>query len=108
VKELRYVLDLACDVDPGLRKALGETKDAIGEWHDWCELEDAARRALKCDSDLCERIHAQAREKFDRALAVARDLQNTYLRADASHAKRPHKPLRLKEPVLISAARMSA
>src|SRR5579863_5193505 len=81
VKELRYVLDLGHDVDTGLRSALGETKNKIGEWHDWCVLENIARRILKNNPDFCRRIHSRADEKLDPALATATHLQSRHLRA---------------------------
>lgn len=42
VKELRYALQLAASHEELLIEALGEVKDSIGEWPDWCELEAIA------------------------------------------------------------------
>jgi hypothetical protein len=38
VKELRSVLQMSEGSDQALLKALDETKNEIGEWHDWEEL----------------------------------------------------------------------
>ena len=46
VKELRYVLQLAKGQNTGFVDALGEVKDAIGEWHDWSELAAVANDVL--------------------------------------------------------------
>ena len=47
VKELRYMLEMQNDpTDQALIEALGQVKDAIGEWHDWQQLVIIARDHL--------------------------------------------------------------
>ena len=46
VKELRYILQLYADADPGLVDALGEVQRRIGDWHDWQQLAEIAREIL--------------------------------------------------------------
>lgn len=78
IKQLRYVLELGEHPDNRLLKALEETKDSIGEWHDWCELETLARE-LFWNGELVGRIHSIADRRFSDALRVATNLQKKYL-----------------------------
>lgn len=107
IKELRYVLELAQDPDARLLGALGQTKDAIGEWHDWCELESLARELLD-GRDLVRKIHLIADQRFSKALKLATDLQRRYFQAERDPRHKGARVLRFKEPILISAARTSA
>ncbi len=51
VKELRYILQLDADADPGLVEALGDVQRRIGDWHDWHQLEEIAREVLDLEQD---------------------------------------------------------
>lgn len=106
VKELRYILELAEEPDAGLIEALGEVKDRIGVWHDWCELEDLARRMSGSSAELVHRIRALAGQELQRAFKTANHLQQEHFASSKNHG--PKKPQRIKEPILISAARLSA
>lgn len=104
-KELRYMLELAQDPNKELVDALGETKDAIGEWHDWCELETLARDLLG-NGELVRQIHSIAGHRLSEALAVAINLQKKYFGAGKRQGSK--RPVRFERPVLTSAAQMSA
>lgn len=106
VKELRSILQLAEEPDARLIEALGETKDRIGAWHDWCELESIARQMHGSDAALVRRIHSLAEQELQRALKAANDLQGQHFARRSGHGG--SKPVRVKEPILISAARLSA
>jgi CHAD domain-containing protein len=108
VKELRYALELALDPDKKLQKALGEAKNLIGAWHDWCELESFARKQFGND-DLVKQIHGAADQQFRQALKAATNLQKQYfgVREVPVRGQSPRTP-HLTEPILMSAARMTA
>jgi CHAD domain-containing protein len=109
VKALHYVLDLSSNPNRKLIDALGEVKDSIGEWHDWCELELTARQSIKDSDRLCAKIHSIAENKLGRALATAENLRTTYLNEVTGPNNHQHtKPIQLNRPVLISAAQMGA
>lgn len=107
IKELRYALELAVDPDLSIIQALAQTKDAIGEWHDWHELERQARGLLG-SCDVVTRIHSMTNRKFDEALYVASNFHRTYFGAREQRECKRQGFLPVKEPILISAARMSA
>ena len=72
VKELRYMLQMEKDPsDRALIEILGDVKDAIGEWHDWQELQTIARdhlhHASKCK--LIPLLEKTTQQKLKRALA---------------------------------------
>ena len=109
VKQLRYVLQLASNPDGRLVDALGSVKDAIGEWHDWCELETITRQSIPGNDEFCDRIHSIAEDTFDRALTGANQLRHEYFDgAPEQHGRRRSRSMASKNPVLISAAQMSA
>jgi CHAD domain-containing protein len=107
VKELRNVLNLSSIPNRKLTHSLSKVKDAIGAWHDWCELESIARQQVKDCDRLCRRIHSIAEDKLHHALALAANLRTSYFN-EATGRNRPAKPIQLKRPVLISAAQMGA
>jgi CHAD domain-containing protein len=77
VKELRSILQLLSDSDAGLVRLLGETKDRIGDWHDWQQLSGFAHGALDAHQDraLLEQIDATGQRKLEEALAAANGLR---------------------------------
>lgn len=83
VKELRYVLQLAEGQDDPLVDALGEVKDAIGEWHDWSELAAVATEILDHGSGckVLKQIRAISRAKFDHALSSAEAVRTKFVGA---------------------------
>ncbi len=81
VKQLRYTMQLDAQADPGLVEALGDVQRRIGDWHDWRQLEEIARKALVLEQDqaLLDRIGETAKRRFDRALEAANALRGRYL-----------------------------
>jgi CHAD domain-containing protein len=81
VKQLSYVLKLADDSDTAYLDALDNTKDAIGEWHDWSDLRAIAGKVIshrgKCP--LRKQIDSLVARKFANALSVAARLRKTFL-----------------------------
>jgi CHAD domain-containing protein len=76
-KTLRYMLQLAPNVEPAHMEALTATKDATGDWHDWLELGQMASDVLdgEADRDLLRRIESVTREKLRVALTAANRLR---------------------------------
>ena len=89
VKELRYVLQMFPDSDSGFIDALGQVKDDIGEWHDWQQLAEIARKVLdpRHDSELLAKIKGQSKQKFTRALKSSNSLRRRYLSVKARQSK---------------------
>jgi CHAD domain-containing protein len=81
VKELRYILQLNADADPGFVDALGEVQRRIGDWHDWQQLTEIAHAILdpREDDALLTRISGIAKRKFDQALTSANALRGRHL-----------------------------
>jgi len=81
VKELRYTLQLSADADSGLVETLGNVQRLIGDWHDWQQLEQIARKLLnmKRDGTLLTRIGETSRRRLSRALTAANALRGKYL-----------------------------
>jgi CHAD domain-containing protein len=107
VKQLRYVLELAPD-RPKFVEALGETKDAIGEWHDWEELMTIANKVLDHGTNckLMRRLKEIADSKFMHALRVAEDLRKTYLKSPSPSRKGPHR-VELSHAAIAASAALS-
>jgi hypothetical protein len=87
VKKLRDVI--AISADGGNRKfidALGECKDAIGEWHDWEELIGIAKNHLEREPtcSLLSDLKATSKRKLDAALSATAKLRNSYVKPEAS------------------------
>jgi inorganic pyrophosphatase len=100
VKELRYVLQLAEGQDSELVDALGEVKDAIGEWHDWSELAALAKQILNHGSGckVLQQIRETAAAKFDHALSVAETMRKKFLGASSGrNAGRRTGPIKLSK-----------
>jgi CHAD domain-containing protein len=87
VKELRYVLQLYADADPGFVEALGNVQRRIGDWHDWQQLAEIARAILDPEQDraLLSRIDGIAKRKFGQALASANALRGRHLAMPVAH-----------------------
>jgi CHAD domain-containing protein len=81
VKELRYILQLDEKADLAFIKSLGQVKDAIGEWHDWTELQAVAGQVLDHGQEcpLIKVIRTTTRDKLGDAVAVAEKIRHRYL-----------------------------
>ena len=111
IKELRYVLQLRDGPDDELIAALGDAKDAIGEWHDWSELEAIAGKLLDHGNQckVLQRIHSTVREKLDHAMSLTLRLRKSRFEpAGNARSAGRRKPVRLREPVLITSAKLAA
>lgn len=84
VKELRYMLQLSQDADAKLLNALGEVKDAVGEWHDWMELLKIAGKVLDPESDrlVLKKIENTGRAKLLAGLDAANKVRQRYFRLE--------------------------
>jgi len=89
VKELQNLLRLAENGrDQEFVESLGEAKDAIGEWHDWVELESIAKGVVdhpRCQ--LLQDLRKKAEARFTHALAVTEKMGKEYVSASS---RRPH------------------
>ena len=111
VKELRYVLQLSSDSDRKFIDALGEVKDAIGEWHDWSELAAVAAEVLgdQGRDSFSKRVASVVQSKSHHAFAVATHLRRQFFgMPQAKHQGRRTRRPKIKTPVLSTAARLAA
>jgi len=109
VKELQNLLRLAEDnKDEQFVESLGAVKDAIGEWHDWEELQSIATEVI--DHPRCHLLRAVRKntdERLRRALALTEEMRRKYLYSSADRmAKR--KPSHTAESVWSATAALSA
>jgi CHAD domain-containing protein len=87
VKQLQNVLRLGeGSNDREFLKALGRVKDAIGEWHDWEELQAIAVKVLnhgtKCE--MIRQIRNACAEKYDTALSEAQKMRRRYMKVSST------------------------
>ena len=90
VKGLQYLLQAGEDGgDQDFIESLGETKDAIGEWHDWEQLIAIAQDVLDHQPHcaLREELKRISREKFESALFAANKIRAEYLKRQGKSAK---------------------
>ena len=113
VKELRTVLRMSDSADrQDFVDALGEVKDAIGEWHDWVELSSIANEVLDHGqrSELLRAVKETSDAKYQHALALTNSMRKKYLRVPNGKGKgishvRIRRPA---QPVLSAAAALAA
>lgn len=87
IKELRYVLQTAKgDRDRQFMDALGESKDAIGEWHDWEQLIAIAAELLDHEPEctVLTTLRTISREKHELALSVTNRMREQYVKRNNS------------------------
>lgn len=110
VKELRNVLKLAAAPDQKLMDALGQTKDVIGEWHDWGELVAIAEKVLdhgtRCR--LIQQLKGITAEKYQKALTQAEQLRKRYVGLSSNKAPRSSRITSPPEPALAAAVKLAA
>lgn len=72
-KELRYMLQLAPQIDEHSLNAITRVKDVAGEWHDWLQLREYAAKALdgKPDDPVLRHLEAIEQQRLRAALAAA-------------------------------------
>lgn len=107
---MRNVLKLGDMPNQELIDALGKTKDAIGEWHDWEELVAIAERVLE-HGDQCRLIRQLkdiTAKKYQTALTQAEQLRKRYLDAEAKKKARGARPASPGEPVRSAALKLVA
>jgi CHAD domain-containing protein len=96
VKELRNILQMADH--PGNQPfvdALGEVKDAIGEWHDWVEL-IAIAAGLLDHGPACKLLHelrVVSARKYERALSLTNKMRRDFLSSGRFGKHRPARPV---------------
>jgi CHAD domain-containing protein len=106
VKELRNVLQLSQQESDGeFLTMLGEVKDAIGDWHDWEELIEISGQVLDHGESckLIKHLKAVSDSRYERALALTKDLRRKYLQGANHKQKSQHPRLRLLSPPVIAA-----
>lgn len=110
VKELRYILRFAQNGNSELVATLGEVKNAIGEWHDWLELQGMAEKALDHGSrcGLMHEIRAIGQDKFQHALSLTNRMRAQYTGMRSNRKSRPGSSTRLSRPVITAAAKLAA
>ncbi len=98
VKELRNVLRMAeRNAGSEFVAALGQVKDAIGEWHDWQDLLATAEEILDNGSscNVLRELRTRVNDKYEYALRSAETLRRKYLQESRDGLKKsgklPHK-----------------
>ena len=112
VKQLRYILQMAESSGASPNRgsetawldALGKVKDRIGDWHDWCELEQIAHDVLdkKDDGATLKQIGETVNNRFERAVATANKMRARYLSGGTGGRRGP-----LNDSVVKAAARLA-
>ena len=110
VKELRYVLQLPDEERADFVKALGEVKDAIGEWHDWQELGRIAEEVLEqaSGSNVLKSIGSTTAAKFKRAMRLANRVREQYLKVPRRESVGRKSSTALRQPAREAASRLAA
>jgi CHAD domain-containing protein len=95
VKELQNLLRLAENGrDQEFVESLGEVKDAIGEWHDWVELEGIAESVLEHPQcRLLQELKMRVKERFAHAIEITEKMRTEYVGASGRRGgkrKGPH------------------
>lgn len=87
LKELRYTLELLPESDPEFSNGLAEVTGAIGEWHDWGELQSLTVEFLHRveHRDLLNAIRSTTGQKLSNALSLATELHKRYFSKAAAH-----------------------
>jgi CHAD domain-containing protein len=109
VKALRYTLQMAEGDDTPFVTKLGETTDAIGEWHDWNRLLAIATKVLKRfpNCAVSKAIRSTASAKRHEALHVANAMLKEYLGGRPQLPYIPRKAT-LSEPALAAIAMLAS
>lgn len=113
VKRLRYVLEMAdgeAHSQRDLIDDLNRVQDAIGEWHDWVELTDIARKVLRHNRNcaLLKKLRDTAERKFGEALKITEEMRRRYLASGRPAGRGKSKPAKMTGPVLLAASEIAA
>lgn len=103
IKQLRYILQAASNgASEELVKALGECKDAIGEWHDWEVLGAMASEIADASSGSgpIDKLSSVREEKFNYALNLTKEMRKKYLRVPSQAKGRRAAPSRPSQEIL--------
>ncbi len=94
---------------PAFVKALGEVKDAIGEWHDREELIAIANDVLDhgAGCGLVRKFKEISEQKYERALNLANQVRKRYVKTPAGE-KSDGSGLRLSRPVLAATSALAS
>jgi CHAD domain-containing protein len=111
IKELRNILQLADD--PGHQTfidALGEVKDAIGEWHDWEELIAIADNLLDHGPSckLMQQLKQVSARKYESAIGLANKMRRDFLGTGRTRKHPSHGKHALLRPVLEATAAIAS
>jgi CHAD domain-containing protein len=91
IKDLRDVLQSVEHAENHNRfiEALGRSKDAIGEWHDWEELVRIAAKVLKREDNtrLLGELRKISQQRYEQALSVTNKMRDEYVQAGKRSAK---------------------
>ena len=95
---------------PQIIKDLGDAKDAIGEWHDWTELEAIVVKVLHHSGgcNVLREIHSTVQKKLDHALSVAVRLRRKYFRATGKRGRHASQSLAPRRPVVMTTTKLAA
>ena len=111
VKELHNILRMAEPSDQQeFVNRLGQVKDAIGEWHDWGELESIAKQVLNHrNCKLLQQIRNIGESKYENALSLTESMRKKFLRQDFN-ARKPSRsvPRKPTEPVWSATPALTA
>jgi CHAD domain-containing protein len=94
-KRARYVAEMSSD-EPNVREFVGQLKnlqDILGEWHDWLQLTERAKRTFGSaeKSPLFAALQNITRTKFHQAVNILNETRNSLQQAPGS-APVPRKP----------------
>jgi len=111
VKELRYILQLSQDSrHEEFVNALGQCKDAIGEWHDWEQLIVTAADLLdqRASSKRMAALRRISGQKYRFALSTTEKMRRTYA-STADRSKRSSSRTNIPpQPALKAIAKVAA
>jgi uncharacterized protein YcgL (UPF0745 family) len=85
VKELGYMMQVLDGSDEEKIARFAQVKDAVGEWHDWLELQHAAAEVLGAqDHPILVEIRKRTREQLRHAMTVANGLRRNGFALEAA------------------------
>ncbi len=95
VRQLGYVLQLAEDPSEQFVHMLNETKDAIGEWHDWSVLAGIAQKVLEDTCAARKQVDRIAKQKLRHALVLSKRMRNALRKSGTGQGERRAEPVQI-------------